>query len=89
MRTCVGCRARDLRSALLRLVLASSESASPGPTRVVADVRASLPGRGAWIHPTLACLELADRRRAVVRALRATGPVDLTGVREHLERQGR
>ena len=89
MRTCVGCRERDLRSALLRLVLEPSDGEAGVPPRVVADVRASLPGRGAWIHPTSACLELADRRRAVPRALRAAGPVDLTRVRAHLEQTGR
>ncbi|MCA5893222.1 YlxR family protein [Isoptericola sp. NEAU-Y5] len=89
MRTCVGCRKRDLRSALLRLVLEQSGDVPRGQPRVVADVRGSKPGRGAWIHPVSACLELADRRRAVPRALRVTGPVDLAGVRDHLEQQDR
>ncbi|MGF0116374.1 YlxR family protein [Promicromonospora sp. Marseille-Q5078] len=57
--------------------------------RLAVDVRGCLPGRGAWIHPTPACLALAERRRAVPRALRVTGPVDLTDVREHLEQQDR
>ncbi|PFG42777.1 hypothetical protein ATJ88_1448 [Isoptericola jiangsuensis] len=85
VRTCVGCRARDLRSELLRLVLPTS-----GDLSVVAvDVRGILPGRGAWIHPDLACLDLAERRRAVPRALRAEGPTSLTTVRDHLEGQDR
>jgi len=53
------------------------------------DVRGCLPGRGAWIHPTSACLALAERRRAVPRALRVTGPLDLTAVRDYLEQQDR
>ncbi|MEL7976135.1 YlxR family protein [Isoptericola sp. F-RaC21] len=53
------------------------------------DVRGSLPGRGAWIHPTSACLALAERRRAVPRALRVTGPLDLSGVRDYLEQRDR
>ncbi|MFE6969779.1 YlxR family protein [Isoptericola sp. NPDC057653] len=81
MRTCVGCRERDQRSALLRLALETSGREE----RLVADVRGCLPGRGAWIHPTSACLALAERRRAVPRALRVTGPLDLSGVRDHLE----
>ncbi|GGI07773.1 YlxR family protein [Isoptericola cucumis] len=89
MRTCVGCRVRDLRSALLRLVLEPSDGEAGAVPRVVADVRACLPGRGAWIHPTPACLELAERRRAVPRALRVAGPLDLTRVRDHLEQAGR
>ncbi|WP_277212741.1 YlxR family protein [Isoptericola croceus] len=89
MRTCVGCRARDLRSDLLRLVLAASDGATRGGSRVVVDVRGSLPGRGAWIHPDLACLDHAVRRRAVPRALRAADPLDLTAVRTYLEEQDR
>ncbi|ACZ30241.1 protein of unknown function DUF448 [Xylanimonas cellulosilytica DSM 15894] len=53
--------------------------------RVVVDERKALPGRGAWVHPTTACLDLAVRRRAVPRALRVTVPLDLTQVRQHLE----
>nr|WP_041294800.1 YlxR family protein [Isoptericola variabilis] len=87
MRTCVGCRERDLRSALLRLVLEPSDGR--GESRAVADVRGCLPGRGAWIHPSPACLGLAERRRAVPRALRVAGPVDLTPVRAYLEQRDR
>ncbi|NNU26761.1 YlxR family protein [Isoptericola sediminis] len=85
VRTCVGCRQRDLRSQLLRLVLVTSDDAP----RVAVDVRACLPGRGAWIHEDLACLDRAVRRRAVPRALRAGGPVDLEPVRAYLEHQDR
>ncbi|NOW01489.1 hypothetical protein HDG68_002398 [Isoptericola chiayiensis] len=53
------------------------------------DKRGSMPGRGAWIHPDLACLELARRRRAVPRALRVAGPLDLDEVRAYLEQQDR
>ena len=31
----------------------------------------TLPGRGAWLCPTVGCVELAVRRRALPRALRA------------------
>jgi uncharacterized protein len=95
VRTCVGCRERDLRSALLRLVLAPPATGvldvgpSDAGSRVVVDVRACLPGRGAWVHPTPSCLELAERRRAVPRALRVTGPLDLGEVRAYLEQQDR
>jgi predicted RNA-binding protein YlxR (DUF448 family) len=64
----------------LRLVL----DASARQPRLVADLGACLPGRGAWVHPTAQCLELAERRKAVPRALRVTGPLDLAVVREHL-----
>jgi predicted RNA-binding protein YlxR (DUF448 family) len=85
VRTCVGCRGRDLRSELLRLVL----TASDGDLAVVVDERKDRPGRGAWIHPDVGCLALAVRRRAVPRALRADGPLDLTAVQDHLELQDR
>ncbi len=51
------------------------------PPRVVVDERKCLPGRGAWVHPTATCLDLAVRRRAVPRALRVTAPLDLSEVR--------
>lgn len=84
-RTCVGCRVRDDRSRLLRVV------ARPGPATevvLVPDPRGRLPGRGAWLHPDLGCLDLAERRRAFARALRLQGPVDTAAVREHLAAAG-
>jgi uncharacterized protein len=47
--------------------------------RVVADAAASLPGRGAWLHPAAECLESALRRRAFGRALRRQD-LDTTGI---------
>ena len=35
--------------------------------------------------PTLECVELADRRRALPRALRTEGPLDCSGLRRALE----
>ena len=63
----------------------TADRASP---RVVVDERKVLPGRGAWVHPTTACLELAVRRRAVPRALRVTAPIDLSEVRRVVEGPG-
>ncbi|MBO3723900.1 YlxR family protein [Actinomyces bowdenii] len=77
-RTCVGCRGKAPRSQLLRLVLA------PGPVLEV-DARATRPGRGAWIHPDPGCLSLAERRRALGRALRTSAPLDAAPVRRWLE----
>ena len=62
-RTCLGCRSRDDRSALLRMVAREGQ--------VVPDSSASLPGRGAWVHPTVSCVEAAVKRRAFDRALRS------------------
>jgi predicted RNA-binding protein YlxR (DUF448 family) len=40
---------------------------------VVPDPQGIAPGRGAHLHPTTACYELAVRRKAFGRALRMTG----------------
>ena len=71
VRTCVGCRATGLRSALLRVVL----DGGTGDPVLVVDEHRRMPGRGAWLHPDQRCLELAVRRRAFGRALRYTGPL--------------
>ena len=76
VRTCIGCRSRAPRSSLMRIVVRES--------RVVADVSAVLPGRGAWLHPTLECFRLAERRRAFGRALRVSGPLDATEIENRL-----
>ncbi len=77
VRTCVGCRARAAKSELLRVV---SGRDTHGQAAVVPDPDATAPGRGAHLHPTSACYDLAVRRRAFARALRsderlATEPV--------------
>ncbi|MBM6404693.1 YlxR family protein [Phycicoccus sp. CSK15P-2] len=71
LRTCIGCRRTDSRSALLRVVLGQGET---GPT-AVPDPGRRRPGRGAWLHPDVTCLDLAVRRKAFGRALRSSvGP---------------
>ena len=76
MRTCVGCKERVVKSSLLRLV-AAGDVIQPDP-------QARLPGRGAYLHPSQACLDLACRRRAFPRALRTTGPLSLDPLAEYL-----
>nr|WP_325104414.1 YlxR family protein [Segeticoccus sp.] len=74
VRTCVGCRSRDDRSALLRVVAVASDA---GDTLVLTpDPHHRLPGRGAWLHPVAACLDRAVRRRAFSRALHTGTGVD-------------
>ena len=79
VRTCVGCRSRAPRSSLLRVVVRNSE--------VVADTSAILPGRGAWLHPVDECLDLALKRRAFGRALKAEAALDPTAIRAALREQ--
>ncbi|MFG2892900.1 YlxR family protein [Streptomyces sp. Pv4-95] len=77
-RTCLGCRERAAKGDLLRIVAMEGECAP--------DPRGTLPGRGAYVHPTLVCLDLAVRRRAFPRAFRGRGPFDTTALRHHVER---
>ncbi|MFE7752281.1 YlxR family protein [Streptomyces sp. NPDC057428] len=77
-RTCVGCRERAAKSELLRIVVGEGE--------VVPDPRGTLPGRGAYVHPVPVCLDLAVRRRAFPRALKAEGPFDTAALRRFVER---
>ena len=53
---------------------------------IIPDPRRRAPGRGAWVHPDLRCLDLAQRRRAFGRTLRVAGTVDPGPVREYVER---
>jgi len=59
---------------LLRVVAAG--------TLVVPDESARMPGRGAYVHRDPQCLDLAERRRALGRALRVTEALDLRAVRD-------
>jgi len=79
VRTCIGCRKRELAVELLRVVAVDGN----GERAVTVDLARKLPGRGAWLHPEQACLDAAIRRRAFARALRITGSPDITAVLEH------
>ena len=54
---------------------------------LVPDPRGRMPGRGAHVHPSRSCLDLAERRRAFRRALRLPGAPDLAPVRAHVAQQ--
>ena len=84
VRTCVGCRVRTEKSDLLRVVAVEGEADF---SALVPDHRGRLPGRGAYLHPDLRCLDLAERRRAFPRALRLTGPLDASALRQWVEEQ--
>ena len=76
-RTCVGCRQRAAKTDLLRIV-AIEDACVPDP-------RGTLHGRGAYVHFALVCLDLAVRRRAFTRALRAPGALDTKALRLYVE----
>ena len=72
----MGCGERAAKSDLLRVVAAGDE--------IVPDVTFRLPGRGAYLHRSLACLERAERRKAFPRALRQAAALPSGKVAEYL-----
>lgn len=79
IRTCIATREQKPDIQLLRIVVDPDDNA-----RVIPDPARRLPGRGAWIVPNLAALELAEQRRAFGRALRVSTKVDTGQVRAYL-----
>ncbi|MDP9613911.1 putative RNA-binding protein YlxR (DUF448 family) [Streptomyces demainii] len=73
----MGCRDRAAKNDLLRIVAVEGVC--------VPDQRGTLPGRGAYLHPTRVCLDLAVRRRALSRAFRGPGVLDTTALRRFVE----
>ncbi|MDR2930350.1 MAG: YlxR family protein [Propionibacteriaceae bacterium] len=63
-RTCVGCRSTAPAAQLVRVVW---DGAALHVSRVA-------PGRGAWLHPTPACVTAAARKSALSRAFRTAVP---------------
>lgn len=78
VRTCIGCRRREAKNQLLRVCAGLD---SHDNVVVIPDPAGTKPGRGAHLHPTAACYELAVRRKAMPRALRLDHgpPVDAVG----------
>ena len=90
IRTCIGCRQRVTAAELFRVVVAQGPGGASdrsGPVAaVVPDLHGRMPGRGAWLHPDPACVELAVRRRAFGRALRVSAPLDPAPVSAYVAR---
>lgn len=76
-RTCIGCRQRAAKTDLLRVAAVGDVC--------VPDHRGTLPGRGAYLHPALACFDLAVRRRAFGRAFRGPVTPDTAELRRFVE----
>jgi predicted RNA-binding protein YlxR (DUF448 family) len=77
VRTCVGCLSRDQASEMVRIVQKSAV--------LILDVQRNQPGRGAWLHPRLNCMNLALKRKSFGRALRVKDSLDSTGLTESIE----
>ncbi|WP_209323272.1 YlxR family protein [Brevibacterium renqingii] len=65
LRTCIACRQKADRSELTRFVFRPDQRPA-----VVHDVSATLPGRGAWVHPDEKCLAKARTAAPFARAFR-------------------
>lgn len=75
LRSCVACRTAKAKLELVRFVRTEGG-------RVVPDPRGRAPGRGAYLCRDAACWTLAQKRRALERALHVTlGPEDWTAWR--------
>jgi len=81
VRTCVGCRQRAAKRELVRVTVGSDAHGQPV---VVPDPEATAPGRGAHLHPTTECYDLAVRRKAFGRALRVPAGLDSAAVSSYI-----
>ena len=68
-RTCVGCKKRDAKANLVKVVAVNGE--------LIFDPAKSIPGRGAWIHSNALCAKRALERNAFPRALRIAKPEEV------------
>ena len=59
-------------------------SGTRGQPVAVPDPLGTAPGRGAHLHPTTACYELAVRKKAFGRALRVPAGLDSAAVGEYV-----
>ena len=74
IRTCVGCRTRDERRNLLRIVSVQPASDEAGTPRYLPDTAGTMPGRGAWIHPSEKCVAALQKKNGLARAFKKAVP---------------
>ncbi|NLW06895.1 MAG: YlxR family protein [Clostridia bacterium] len=74
-RMCVGCRSRNDKRNLIRVVRTPAHE-------VIVDPTGKRAGRGAYICPRLECLRKAVKSRALERALNVTITADILGCLE-------
>ena len=65
-RSCIACRETVPAQSLFRFVLDPEN-------RAVLDFTASLPGRGAYVHPSRACFDIVERKALFRRAFKTPG----------------
>lgn len=76
VRTCIGCRGRDEQRYLLRIArvpeaAASIEADTPS---YLPDTAGTMPGRGAWVHPSEACVAALEKKNGLARAFKRAVP---------------
>lgn len=82
-RTCLATRTVQSITGLLRCVAVVAED---GRVMIFPDPQRKLPGRGAWITPTLEAWDMANKRRAFARAFKVSAAaVDAGPVRDYVE----
>lgn len=77
----MGCRQRAAKRELLRVTAGTDATGEPVANP---DPEGTAPGRGAHLHPTTGCYELAVRRKAIPRALRVPGGLSTAPVGEYI-----
>ena len=70
IRKCAACREHAPKSELIR-VCRSRDG------RIFVDDTGRAEGRGVWIHPTKACVDLALKKRAINAALKCAVPEEV------------
>jgi predicted RNA-binding protein YlxR (DUF448 family) len=65
VRTCVACRQEADKGSLVRVVRKADGGAA-------IDLTGRAPGRGAYLHRDPSCIEIARKKKALDRALKAT-----------------
>jgi predicted RNA-binding protein YlxR (DUF448 family) len=70
IRTCVACRQEAGKRSLVRVVRSADGAAA-------VDVTGRAQGRGAYLHRDPSCVEIARKKKALDRALKATVSAEL------------
>ncbi len=70
LRQCAGCREMKAKNELVRVVRSPEGEIS-------LDFRGKAPGRGVYVCPNLACLQRAQKARALERSLNTAIPAEV------------
>ena len=81
LRTCVGCGLRKPKDEMIRVGAEPSWNVSRGSVK--------LPGRGAYICPSEACMSTAQKRGGLDRTLKRKVPADIYGEIELLSKESK